>query len=448
MASLSRSPSVLSFASAESMSMPTTPSTPGSPVLLPERKDEAFMPRSSTLNRDRSLTVEATKHRFYLRDGNAKFEVRLLYLRVFLSSSCFRQLKDGTLYNVHQYLFETHSPKFAAAYFAIPQHEAIKLPQDVSSTDFERLLSMFYPSELGKTDIQTADEWTSILRLSTKWSIVGLRTLSIHEIEAKASDVEKVAVAREFNLGPSWLVPAFTEICTAPKWLAYADAQCLGLCTVVEVGRIREEQRLASDRKTVYDVRAAVSANSTLMSQDADVSGMMAPLVDAMAAVRLQAESATDSQSLGLQQPGGARKQSAGDTALDRALHALEILDRIANEIESPKTMSRSDWRQQYVDDIARELKPSEQGNEVTTPAGCTCVDCLEVVTIRMAQLVFNHFSGTSGSNALVIVFDSRGMKDWMKAELERRDLLVANVAHKSTSIAVSRIGSGRTCKD
>ena len=115
-------------------------------------------------------------------------------------------------------------------------------------------------SEIGGCDIRSVDEWTSILRIATRLSIPPLCARAIREIEPTATAIEKVAIAREFNLGDCWLLPAFTAICEADKWLNYEDAERLGLRTVVEIGRIREEQRSARD------FAAAVRTSPILMS--------------------------------------------------------------------------------------------------------------------------------------------------------------------------------------
>ncbi|KAI4524617.1 hypothetical protein K525DRAFT_193578, partial [Schizophyllum commune Loenen D] len=166
-------------------------------------------------------------HRFYLKDGNIKFE-----------------LNDGSLYNVHRYFFDTHAPKFADEHLRdLPPSDdstIIKLP-NVSYVDFERFLSIIYPTSLGKCDISIVPEWISVLRLATRWGVASLRDLAIQELESKASDpLDKIAIAREFGLGPAWLAPAFAEICTRPERLTRAEAELLGLHSVLEVGWIRE----------------------------------------------------------------------------------------------------------------------------------------------------------------------------------------------------------------
>ncbi|KAI5890031.1 uncharacterized protein SCHCODRAFT_02669239 [Schizophyllum commune H4-8] len=184
--------------------------------------------------------------RFYLSDGNIKFK-----------------LDDSSVYNVHRSFFETHSPKFAAKYLCNSHAEVVRLP-GVSCTDFERFLSLMYPAAIGEYDIETVAEWSSVLRLATKWSFNRLRALAMREIEPLADAVDKIVLAREFDLGDAWIVPALKEICAAPDWLEYEDAQRLGLRTVVEIGRAREKLRgtTLSPLSRSTKVPASVSATS------------------------------------------------------------------------------------------------------------------------------------------------------------------------------------------
>ncbi|TRM68923.1 hypothetical protein BD626DRAFT_420785 [Schizophyllum amplum] len=224
----------------------------------------------------------------------------------------------------------------------------VRLP-NILSIDFERFLSLIYPSAIGECDLYSVDEWTSVLRLATKWSIPRLRALAIREIEPKASALDKIVIAREFVLGSSWLAPAFIAICSSPKWLEYEEAERLGLRSVVEVGRIREEHRNAGVTGCCYDVAAAVLASPILVpsppvvlssspngsTQDVPVS--VAPqLPDSEMAneataggTPLTIRSDVASEIQDEQEPSV--DPCASSEPLDRALHALNLANCNAN---------------------------------------------------------------------------------------------------------------------
>ncbi|KAL1679064.1 hypothetical protein EV122DRAFT_277666 [Schizophyllum commune] len=228
------------------MSISDSSSPEGAPASLPAYTETNGSSRSE--HEDDTSSMQS--HQFFLEDGNVRF-----------------QLEDGTMFNVHRYFFKKHAPSFAAEYLQDVAEEPIRLP-GITTIDFERFLTMIYPSDIGERDIETVDEWTSVLRLATKWGVPRLRALAIREIEPKATPIEKVVIAREFDLGKDWLLPSFTAICTSSKPLDYDEAERLGLRTVVDIARIREARCKSSDRESTeseYDVTSAVLASSVLV---------------------------------------------------------------------------------------------------------------------------------------------------------------------------------------
>ncbi|KAI4524608.1 hypothetical protein K525DRAFT_360816 [Schizophyllum commune Loenen D] len=372
MADLDRSPSVQSFASADSMSIPAT-SVPASPVAsstilhhddmpLPYEEDA---PRVAAAEHDGpnasgfvapDATEIAQTHRFYLKDGNIKFD--------------------------------THAPSFAIEYLPNGGTVPIKLP-GVSSVDFERVLSIIYPTKLGRCDIHTVDERTSVLRLATRCSIASLHDLAIEEIEPKASPVDKVCVAREFDQGQNWLVPAFVDICSRSESLTRAEAERLGLPTVVEISRIREEVKASG---TILAVLAAVCANEVLipyrlddMQQAIHMQDPSTPHVPAFAPTSeaslvepLQQYTLAHINKrldhLTLQSAEIAEEARHTDTPLNRALFALNLVRRVSKETSVAAQRHRA-WREACVDSILSELGsegclPSANANEISGACG------------------------------------------------------------------------------
>ena len=73
-----------------------------------------------------------------------QIQARLLHLRSCRMLSAM-QLDDGALYRIHRSLFQQHCPQFVAQYLQDSSEQIIVL-RDVASHDFERFLSMVYPS--------------------------------------------------------------------------------------------------------------------------------------------------------------------------------------------------------------------------------------------------------------------------------------------------------------
>ncbi|KAL1722941.1 hypothetical protein EV715DRAFT_270061 [Schizophyllum commune] len=175
-------------------------------------------------------------------------------------------LDDGTLYRVFRQSFEEHSSAFATQYLAdCSEDEPIKL-SGVSSVDLDRFLSLMYPSELATCELSTADEWISVLRLAHKWSFAALRTRAIREVKAIGTAVDRIASAREFgdlDKLQEWLLPAFTETCTASGWLRTTtvdDAERLGAGTLLHIARIREDARQTTTKSSICAIERAIVA--------------------------------------------------------------------------------------------------------------------------------------------------------------------------------------------
>jgi len=86
--------------------------------------------------------------------------------------------------------------------------------ENVETQDFEQLLSIFYPSTylLDFPETKTVSEWTSILRLATKWAFTSLRELAIQRLFGITSPVEKIVLAHTFTI-PDWLPNAYADLC-------------------------------------------------------------------------------------------------------------------------------------------------------------------------------------------------------------------------------------------
>ncbi|KAI5831659.1 hypothetical protein K523DRAFT_345970 [Schizophyllum commune Tattone D] len=111
--------------------------------------------------------------RYFLADGNLGFE-----------------LEDGTMYRVHRHFFTQYSESFAIEYLSSPASTSFVRPKGIETRDFDRFLSLLYPSKIGELDISTADEWLSVLRLAERWAFVDLRKLARQKLDALASPAE------------------------------------------------------------------------------------------------------------------------------------------------------------------------------------------------------------------------------------------------------------------
>lgn len=173
------------------------------------------------------------------------------------------QLDDGTQYKVHRYPLSKRSREFAAQYLSDADENAVKRLEGVSRRDFDRFMSLIYPTELGRCDIQTPEEWISILRLAKLWSFEALRVRALAELDnvhcsLVGSATDRIVLSREVDV-PHWRLQAFEELCLMEEGPSFADVERLGLYAFFEVARIRENRlKATTSGSAAFDLREAV----------------------------------------------------------------------------------------------------------------------------------------------------------------------------------------------
>jgi len=123
---------------------------------------------------------------------------------------------------------------------------------EIKKTEFERLLSIFYPTDLTKPDIITVEGWTSILALSYRYIMPQLESLSIQKLHALTTPVEKIALAKKFDFGKkqhhNWLIPAYVDLCSRDAPLSLEEAEQLDMPTVIMVWNVRHAVKVVMSR--------------------------------------------------------------------------------------------------------------------------------------------------------------------------------------------------------
>ncbi|KAJ7496622.1 hypothetical protein FB451DRAFT_1208266 [Mycena latifolia] len=170
-------------------------------------------------------------------------------------------LVERTLYRVHRYFFERDSAIFASM-FSLPsaagerpEGEVVENPivlEGVAAADFDRFLSILYPIDFKTRDIASAEEWTSVLSLATRWEFTSLRELALQHLFLLTSAVDRIALGRRHDV-PDWLVPAYTEVCERKDPLTLAEGRLLGLEDVIGIGQVRHCIRYSANLNRHHD---------------------------------------------------------------------------------------------------------------------------------------------------------------------------------------------------
>ncbi|KIL60487.1 hypothetical protein M378DRAFT_31798, partial [Amanita muscaria Koide BX008] len=113
--------------------------------------------------------------------------------------------------------------------------------KDVKQIDFDRLLACLYPHTLLVEEAKTSEEWTSILKLASKWGFESLQSRAIRELKGTLNTpVDMVAFGRQYDI-PEILLPGYATLCQSNVPLTYEEGLHLGMKDVVDIYRIRHE---------------------------------------------------------------------------------------------------------------------------------------------------------------------------------------------------------------
>jgi hypothetical protein len=96
--------------------------------------------------------------------------------------------------------------------------------------------------DFGPIKLASVAEWTSILHLSSRWTFPDLRDMSIRRLTNIASPIEKIALARRYEVN-EWLKPAYLDVCKRASTLTLAEMALLPLEDVANICRLREAAR-------------------------------------------------------------------------------------------------------------------------------------------------------------------------------------------------------------
>ncbi|KZT03943.1 uncharacterized protein LAESUDRAFT_319461 [Laetiporus sulphureus 93-53] len=183
------------------------------------------------------------KHeRFYFEDGNVVF------------------LVETTLFKVHRYSLETKSGVFETMFSLKPpkdqsvegdsKYNPIHL-QGTTVVDFERFLTVLYPRDLRRSDLNSFDEWLSVLELATKYAVDDMREVAIQHATRAGSLAQRIYMARLYHL-PDLLLKARIEMCQRQQAITVEEGRMLGVDEVVVLSECRAYIRSAEGRVVKY----------------------------------------------------------------------------------------------------------------------------------------------------------------------------------------------------
>ncbi|KAF9457589.1 hypothetical protein BDZ94DRAFT_1314051 [Collybia nuda] len=154
---------------------------------------------------------------------------------------------EDCLFNVPKYHFVKSSDNFMKEYDLEGTGGQVPLTLDgISKVDFQRFLKVIYPLDFMPSMDKPAEEWVSVLKLSTRWHFDVLRKLALSQLTSVVMNpVERVVLAKQFNMW-QWLRSGYESLVTRPEMISLEEAERIGYSTVHALYRTREERSRGS----------------------------------------------------------------------------------------------------------------------------------------------------------------------------------------------------------
>ncbi|KAF9460728.1 hypothetical protein BDZ94DRAFT_1265366 [Collybia nuda] len=112
---------------------------------------------------------------------------------------------------------------------------------EVTENDFVRLLWVLYPSTHQLCQPITAEDWVSILKLSTRYQIEDVRSQAMARLHALPLDpVRKIAIWKDYHLDSAHLTSSYVALCQRKEPLTLPMTMVLGLKTFTKVAAARD----------------------------------------------------------------------------------------------------------------------------------------------------------------------------------------------------------------
>ncbi|KAI0028828.1 hypothetical protein K488DRAFT_28099, partial [Vararia minispora EC-137] len=111
--------------------------------------------------------------------------------------------------------------------------------EDTMQSEFEALLSIFYPEDLDHGDLSTQEEWEAVLKLSSRWSFTSLRARALRKLDTLISSFDRLMLARAYNID-QWVEEALRDLCTRSKPLTVGEIRQISIEDIAFVTEARE----------------------------------------------------------------------------------------------------------------------------------------------------------------------------------------------------------------
>lgn len=126
------------------------------------------------------------------------------------------------------------------------------------------------PRRIGHYDLQTTEEWASVLELAYKWQFDAVCELAADKLAQVASLVDQVVLGRKYGL-EKMLLSARVRLCEREEHISLEEGRRLGLDECIIIGEVRQKARtnlfaVAAMKFDEWDIRMLQKAFGSLGS--------------------------------------------------------------------------------------------------------------------------------------------------------------------------------------
>ncbi|KAI6017442.1 hypothetical protein EDC04DRAFT_2902623 [Pisolithus marmoratus] len=171
------------------------------------------------------------------------------YSDFYISTVTF--LVEDSLFRVPREPFQQESEVFCDM-FSLPQGDNLVVEglsdenpiriDGTSKDDFVQLLKALLHRKYGSqpTSPHSIEQWTSVLKLSTKWGFEKLRQASIEAlVESGIGALDRVVLSQQYHI-KNWLLPALNELAKRPEPITLEEAKRMGIDIALKLASVRE----------------------------------------------------------------------------------------------------------------------------------------------------------------------------------------------------------------
>ncbi|PPQ63762.1 hypothetical protein CVT24_004271 [Panaeolus cyanescens] len=179
-----------------------------------------------------SWTPPVQRSKFYFEDGNLSFEV------------------GGKSFMIHRHFLQQHSEKLRSQYGPILP-SSISLDDEITLDEVEKLLTIFYPTDLTAPDLTSVSDWEHVLSISVELRMPQIKTLALQNLTRLATHYERMAVFKRISdtnwncaRDPEvmqWRKDALKELCLQQEPPSLEDAKKVDLEMLVGIWQARHE---------------------------------------------------------------------------------------------------------------------------------------------------------------------------------------------------------------